>query len=186
MIRYQATVVAAATAMMTMAAVAAGAFGGTPALFDTHFANVQGGTPCYARTYDEAHLKAHPKQTVKAVELEMERTNPDGTVNTAQNFELGFGVQVTRSSEWYVGLAICKDSGGAIDCFLEGDGGRFQLTADKDGALKIATGDYGIVLEGSKDVVELSGTEGDDKVFLVAPAERSVCDAASAADDTAP
>jgi|CXWK01.1.fsa_nt_gi hypothetical protein len=157
-----------------------------PALFETHFANVQGGTPCYARTYDDAHLKAHPKQTVKAVELEMERTNPDGIVNTAQNFELGFGVQVTRSDEWYVGLAICKDSGGAIDCFLEGDGGRFQLAAEKDGALKIATGDYGIVLEGAKDVVELSGTEGDDKVFLVSPSDRSVCDAASASGETAP
>ena len=114
MIRFQLTAGAAATALLS----AASAFAETPALFETHFANVQGGTPCYARTYDEAHLKAHPKQTVKAVELEMERTNPDGTVNTAQNFELGFCVQVTRSADGYVGLAIWEDSGGDIDCFL--------------------------------------------------------------------
>ncbi len=147
-------------------------------LFDSHFAKVAGGTPCYARSYDDAHLKAHPKQQVKRIEIDMTRANPDGVVNTAENFDLGVGVQVTRSADWYTGAAICKQAGDAIDCFLEGDGGRFRLTADKDGALKLEAGDYGLAFEGAKDFLELK--DSDDHVFIVAPSDRSACDAATA------
>lgn len=152
----------------------------TQSLFDSHFAKVADGAPCYARTYDDTHLAAHPKQTVKRIEFAMNKSNPSGNANTAANFELGFGVQVTKSPEWYTGLAICKDTGGAIDCFLEGDGGRFRLTAaNKDGALKLETGDYGLAFEGANDGLEISGTEGDDKVFVLTPRAHAACEAAA-------
>lgn len=174
----------AATAAIVPALASSALAGET--LFESHLAKVNGGTPCYARIYDEAHLKAHPQQRVKAIEFEMTKENASGTPNTAENFELGFGIKTTRSAGWYTGLAICKDNGAAIDCFLEGDGGRFSLTPDQDGAMRLATGDYGIALEGDKDVLELSGTEGDDKVFILTPTERPVCEAATGAADTPP
>ncbi len=161
-------------------ALSSGGAAAEDSLFNSHFAKIAGGTPCYARTYDEAHLKDHPKQQVKRIELDMVKANPDGVANTADNFQLGFGVQVTRSPEWYTGVAICKDGGEAIDCFLEGDGGRFKLTADNDGALKLETGDYGIAFEGAKDTLELSGKDGDDRVFIVAPSNQAECDASTA------
>lgn len=164
-------------AVLTSASTAGAADAG--GLFDSHFTKIAGGTPCYARTYDDAHLKDHPKQQVKRIEFGMSKTNPDGVANTPENFELGFGVQVTRSPEWYTGVAICKEGGDTVDCFLEGDGGRFRLTADKDGALKLETGDYGLAFEGARDTLELSDKTGDDKVFILTPSAHAECEAAT-------
>jgi hypothetical protein len=149
-------------------------------IFDTHFAKVQNGAPCYARAYDDAHLKAHPNQRIRRIEFDMAVKNPDGNPNGAENFELGFGVMTAVSPDWYTGSAICKAAGEAADCFLEGDGGRFRLTPDKGGALKLEAGEYGLAFEGAKDTLEISATDSDDKVFILAPSDRAECEAATA------
>ena len=147
--------------------------------FDQWFANAQGGTPCYGRSFDDAHLNAHTKQLVRRIEIDMTKSNASGIANTAERFELGFGLMLAKSAEWYGQAAICKSSEASADCFLEGDGGRFKLTPMPDGALKLETGDYGIALEGASDTIALSGSDGDDRVFLL-KAARDECDAAAA------
>lgn len=149
-------------------------------LFDSHFAKIQNGTPCYARTYDAAHLQDHPNQKVRRIEFDMTDKNANGNANTADNFELGFGVMSVTSSDWYTGSAICKTAGAVVDCFLEGDGGRFRLSAEKNGALKLETGDYGLAFEGAKDTLELPAEDKDDKVFILSPAPHAECEAATA------
>jgi hypothetical protein len=154
---------------------------GARSLFQSHFASVQGGTPCYARTYGAGHLQAHPDQRVTDIEIDMAKTDPDGNAITEDAIQLGFGLRVIGSAEWYMNVAICKSEGEAIECFLDGDGGRFSLSAADGGALQLKTGDYGIVIEGSKDVVELPGNKGDDRVFVLKPADPKACEDASAA-----
>lgn len=147
--------------------------------FDQAFATAQGGTPCYGRTYDEAHLKSHTQQTVRAIEIDMAQSNASEIANTPERFELGFAVMTRKSAEWYGGVAICKAAGDQAECFLEGDGGKFKLTSAADGAVRLETGGYGLAFEGTKDFIELSGKDGDDRVFLLNPG-RAECDAAEA------
>ena len=148
-------------------------------LFDTYFATQANGAACYGRTYDDAHLKEHPAQTVQRIEIDSEKAISDGKLNSAERFELGFAILLKSSPEWYGQNAICKTSATAMECYLEGDGGLFKLTPAEDGGLKLETGDYGIAVEGSHDSLQLSGKDGDDRVFLLNPS-RDECDAAAA------
>lgn len=160
-----------------------GSAGDAPSLFQSHFASQDGGAPCYARTYPAEHLKDHPEQRVARIIVDLDKTDADGKPITEAALALGFGVQLKTSPEWYTNTSVCKSAGAEISCFLEGDGGSFAITAAEDGAIKIATGSYGIAMEGSKDFIELSAGKGDDKVFILKLAPQSECDAASA--DTA-
>lgn len=144
-------------------------------LFESHFAAVADGEPCYARTYSPDHLKAHPAQRVTDIEIDMTKLNPDGNPITEQNIELGFGIKVKDRPDWYTNVALCKSAGASIDCFLEGDGGKFVLESANGQNLKLTTGDYGIAIEGAEDFLELSGDKGDDRVFILSTADRSVC-----------
>lgn len=143
-------------------------------LFQTHFASVAGGQPCYARNYPQEHLSSHPEQRVTDIEVDMAKLNPDGKPITEDNIELGFGLKVKGKSEWYTNVAICKSAGAQMECYLEGDGGRFTLDAS-GASLKLSTGSYGIAIEGSNDFVELSGENGDDRVFILPIADQKVC-----------
>jgi hypothetical protein len=147
-------------------------------LFNQYFANVLDGAPCYARTYDEAHLKTHGTQRVRSIEIDLSKANSDGTPNAADRFELGFALMLKTSPEWYGQAASCKTSDAGFECFLEGDGGVFRLTPGDGGGLRLETGENGIALEGS-DAIELSGKAGDDRAFDLAPA-KDECEAAAA------
>lgn len=149
-------------------------------LFESHFASVANGEPCYARIYSAEHLKSHPEQRIGSIELDMAKANPDGAPITEDNIELGFGIKLKDKAEWYTSLAICKGSGAEIGCFLEGDGGSFTLASSENGGLKLSTGESGIAIEGTTDFVEIAGDKGDDRVFILAPAERGACAAATA------
>ena len=153
--------------------------GKTNSLFQSHFATVAGGEPCYARSYSDDHLKAHPGQRVAEIEIDMAKVNPDGKPITEEAIELGFGIKLKDKTHWYTNVAICKSEGAHISCFLEGDGGAFTLSAAQDGAVRLETGNYGIAMEGADDFVELSGTEGDDRVFILQPADKNVCAAST-------
>jgi hypothetical protein len=127
-----------------------------------------GGT-CYARTYDKAHLKQHPKQRVREIVL----TNLQGETGedvSAWDVVLDFGFTLTDGND-YSAVAYCKND----QCSLEGDGGRFEAVAAKDGGLRLSVVGNFLELEG------FDGTSGnlaksDDKVFLVYPVNVRGCD----------
>lgn len=148
-------------------------------LYDRYFSNVLAGRPCFAATYSEAHLKTHPAQRVRSIEVDLAKTNSDGSPNSADRFQLGFALMLSVKDEWYGQAASCKASDQGFDCFLEADGGIFRLSPIGDGGLRLKTGETGLALEGTADTVELSGTEGDDRVFDLLPSQRE-CDAARA------
>lgn len=149
------------------------------AVFETHFAAVDGGAPCYSRTYDAEHLAKHPAQRVARIEVEMSRDNVSGKPNTPDAFELGVGFMLRDKPDWYTGLAICKSRDRDASCFIEGDGGRFEIKAAAPDQIRVETGDYGIAIEGKKDFMEISGKDGDDRAFILSRAPRAECDAAT-------
>lgn len=152
--------------------------------FTVMLAKVQGGTPCYGRTYDDVHLKGHPEQKVRRIEIDMDKTDANERVNNAERFELGVAVMTTKSDEWYGNAAICRAGPDSAECFLDGDGGKIKLTPADDGSVRLETGDYGIGFEGTTDFIELKSDSGDDRVFVLKPG-RDECDAASKYFDAA-
>jgi hypothetical protein len=148
-------------------------------LYDSYFANVLDGAPCFARTYDDAHLKKRPAQRVRKIEIDLSKQNSDGTPNSANRFEIGFALMLTTSPDWYGQAASCKTSGTDFECYLESDGGIFRLTPRNGGGLRLETGENGISLEGSSGDIELSGKEGDDRVFDLVQSKEE-CESASA------
>lgn len=145
--------------------------------FDATF----GKTACYARSYDAAHLRAHPRQTVAKIALSYAPANADGVRNTAARFELGFSFQLKGGAGWYDGNAECAAKGAGFDCSLEADGGLFRLTP-KDGALRLD-----VVNRGGRDAsgnqINLEGDDfggfgkpgGDDLAFDLKPAPAAAC-----------
>ncbi|WP_045836157.1 hypothetical protein [Hyphomicrobium sp. 99] len=134
-------------------------------LFNNYFANVLDGAPCFARTYDEPFLQGHPDQRVRKIEIDLAKQNSDGTPNSADRFEIGFGLMLKSGPDWYGQAASCKTNDADFECFLEGDGGVFRLMPRDGGGLRLETGDSGIAIQGGAGDVELSGKNGDDRTF---------------------
>jgi hypothetical protein len=154
--------------------------------FDAYFAKADGGHPCYARTYTDAHMVEHPVQTVTRIEIDYDPKNPDGVANRPEKFELGFGFMLKHSHAWYTNVAECSARSTGFDCSLESDGGAFRLTP-QDGMLTLmvvnrggtdAAGDQ-INVEGTNDFAGFGKPGGDDLVFSLTRSARSVCDAST-------
>jgi hypothetical protein len=153
-------------------------------IYTKYFEGVSGGKPCYARYYDRAHLSAHPKQTVRRIEVEFDQDWRDDklTKNTPEDFQASFGYMLKRSNEWYGQELFCKVNADHFDCYLDADGGKFRLTPEGSGLLLEITGGGGgtdqIVAEGT-DWGEFGAPGGDDRVFLLRRADPTLCKAAS-------
>lgn len=119
---------------------------------------------CYARKYDEAHLRDHPRQMVESFYL----SHHDDWQDPAGELTLKFGFS-TRNGRDYEGVAICNES----RCGVEGDGGAFSVTARGDGVRLDVDTQLGLWAESAVDVIDLSET--DDTVFLLYPESRKAC-----------
>jgi|SRR6516162_202703 hypothetical protein len=149
-------------------------------IYTRYFAGVSGGKPCYARYYGPAHLNAHPKQTVRRIEVGFDQGRRDdkATKNTPTDFQASFGFMLKRSNEWYGQELFCKAISNHFDCYLEADGGKFRLTPE-GGRLRLEiTGGGGgtdqIVAEGT-DWGEFGAPGSDDRVFILPLADRKLC-----------
>ncbi|MBS0250508.1 MAG: hypothetical protein JSR78_05525 [Proteobacteria bacterium] len=145
-------------------------------LYNTYFGNVLGGRPCFAQSFDDEALSAHPQQRVRKIEIDLAKANSDGTPNTPDRFTLGFAVMLTSGSDWFGQQAKCQTNDDDFQCYLESDGGIFRLTPRKDG-LKLVTGDDGISVAGEDAEIELSGKDGIDKTFDLIPSKEECQDA---------
>lgn len=168
------------SALMLCAVVAGTGTAKAADIYTRYFAGVNAGKPCYARYYDTAHLKAHPRQTVRRIEVDFDAGwRDDGGKNRAADFEAGIGFMLKRSGEWYGQELHCKVAGNGFACDLEADGGSIRLIPHGD-ALRLEVAGRGVIAaEGAKDFAEFGGPKGDDNVFILPRAERKLCDAAS-------
>ena len=157
-------------------------------IYDRYFGKTENGKPCYARSYDAAHLKKHPKQTVQRIEVDYDVKEGDtDRPNSASYFEIGFSFMLKHSKTWNGDAAYCKTANGFFDCTLDADGGAIHLTPQGD-ALRLDVINRGGV-DKNKDQISVEGEDGfagfgkpggDDLAFVLSRADRAQCDAASA------
>ena len=124
---------------------------------------------CYLRYYDDAHMAAHPQQQVVQMAI-----GPDAAQTTVAALALRLQLVARGSADFYTGVAYCTENGAALECGVEGDGGSFVL--DRAGArLQLTVGRGGVYVEGASGVLEISGTTGDDRVFLLPAVPADSC-----------
>ena len=123
-----------------------------------------GGSSCFARIYDKAHLARHPDQNVRTIALSRSSAGVSGG-KTA----LILNFKVRQSGETYSGEAICSPRGSDATCTLEGDAGRFSLAAKGD---DLSMTVVRVSVEGEKDFAEFGA---DDRVFLLRKAASVRC-----------
>ena len=119
---------------------------------------------CYARTYDEAHLRSHPRQMVETIFLTYDADYQDPSAELS----LRFGI-TTRDGKTYDGVGICTGN----VCGVEGDGGAFSLTPYRDGLRLDVDRRRGMHAEGADGFIALEET--DDTVFLLFPDRPRAC-----------
>jgi hypothetical protein len=125
---------------------------------------------CYARTYDAAHLAAHPRQTVTRFFV----GDPGAAWRAAQ--EAGgvtvlFGFEIVGRTGSYSGIAICEPAETIIQCGIEGDGGSFTLEPEGDDLRVIIAR---VEVEGPRDFSP-DIAQADNRVMLLRPAQSSDC-----------
>ena len=120
---------------------------------------------CFARFYNAAHLKRHPRQRVTRFQLRRDRSSP---VNSAARFTVALGFRTSDGPDLFTVHGICAPRGSLAMCDGEGDAGRFRLKIN------------GTNLIVEIDRLELEGSgadlaESDDRTFLLRPAPAREC-----------
>lgn len=138
---------------------------GAESFYDRHFA-----PPCYARTYDAAHLAAHPRQRLTRFYVTGSRA---GNVATESSFVIDFGFMVKGSGDIFYGSASCDSIPGNARCWADGDAGTFALESADDG-LRVDIGDH-LTLEGHTGFSPDLGQGGNDKVLRLHRAPAAAC-----------
>ncbi len=131
-----------------------------------------GGHICFARTYDAAHLKAHPQQTVSYIELRLAyyRHDPDtGYPDGQRNYYFDLRAKRKGSDDIASTGGECGLYEGGIDCGVDCDGGGVLLKGDAN-AVTLSFGDkWGISMTNECGGGEGSGPDlvpgADDKEF---------------------
>lgn len=117
---------------------------------------------CYLRAYSRAHLVEHPDQRVTRIAL-----GPAPGAGDARAMAVTVVVTLRGSRETYLATAYCENESGHLYCPMEGDAGAFTLAPAQDGAVLLKVARRGMGFEGAQDFVEISGTSGDDRTFLL-------------------
>ena len=125
---------------------------------------------CFIRDYSTDHLAKHPDQLVRHISLApVPLANPPGILL------LNLTVNLRGSDYYYSSFAYCHGEGVGMQCDLEGDAGSFVLEPAKNGALRLTLTRDGVSFEGATAFVELSGTSGDDRQFLLPSVNADQC-----------
>lgn len=101
------------------------------AFLRTAFGNATAGSSlCLARSYDDAHLASHKGQRLRdvAIEFTVRKTSERRFV------EWGLSAHFVGSKQLYWSGGECDRYDGLVaHCYVEGDGGTFDLTLAADG-----------------------------------------------------
>ncbi len=125
---------------------------------------------CYTRSYSAAHLKSHPKQTVKnmRVNLFMNHETPNIKVEVVQT-------SGRKLTQWMA----CFDSNGKVICPVECDGGSMEIEGIEEGTLGLKN--KGLIMsggcgeDGEEISVYLKSLKGGDDYFNLNSAPMASC-----------
>lgn len=149
---------------------------------------------CYARDYDAAHMKAHPKQKVTGIALTYvpEKYFPDypepqklwDQYADFPAFSAILAVTVAGHEGVALGSAYCRTgSSKMLECGIEGDGGTFNVLLQDDGRVKLVNEGSFTVAYPSKNPDEEDGdyvvvdAKDDHGAFVMSDAKGGLCDA---------
>lgn len=136
-------------------------------VFDRLSGSDRQGDQCFARFYNAAHLKAHPRQRVRRFQLRRDRSGPD-SVNNPARFTVSIGFRTTDGPDLFGVHGICTSRGSIAECGGEGDSGSFRLSLVGQN----------LRVEIKRLELEDSGAdlaESDDRVFVLPPVGAEEC-----------
>jgi hypothetical protein len=132
---------------------------------------------CWERTYNAAHLAAHPKQLTAKIRL-LTEVQEDGSILAS----IGVNPREPGGSGRfdYVAYGHCKPKGGALTCASEWDAGSFTLEKISKGGMKVKNS-HMIVNPFNYDSEDISDKaldlgKSDDAVWLLARIGDEGCD----------
>ena len=139
---------------------------------------------CFERVYTAGHLRQHPAQRVTRIRFEhfphiWGATDDAGRVNPRlQPRQVFFRVLVSlRGKRPGDNSGTCYAEDGRLNCYIECDGGGFELV--RDGANKMLIRNQGFAVSGCDAGSEAEGTwvnpKPDDKVFRLYRLPQSAC-----------
>lgn len=148
---------------------------------------------CWARTYDEAHLKKNPVQKVTDIAFAYvpEKVFPGETApqvlwdqySDDPAFSALMVVRLKEDRRVLLGGAYCRSGGPKeLKCGIEGDGGSFTLIQQVDGGVKLDNPEGFSVEYPSTNPDEpndgyvLIDPKDDHRAFLMKPATGGLCD----------
>jgi hypothetical protein len=156
----------------------------TPALANSleTFLSSNGGNSCWERSYDAAHLKAHPKQIVTKIRLSTE-VQDDGSIYAQLGFNLRKRTGEGGRFDYAVG-SQCSAKGEAISCSSEWDAGTFEIELLKAGTLitGVLITNKGMIVNpsnyDSEDIADNSVdlSKSDDAAWLLRRLDNDSCD----------
>lgn len=130
---------------------------------------------CFARTYDAAHLRAHPSQKVTAISGKLTRNSQGATFPF--ELELTLRLKGERKSHWAVaGCTPLNNSG--LHCGIEEDGGEVTLSQSNAGLLINNPRSFGVTLAGKapeEDRVGIVASNPEHRAFLLPVALPKAC-----------
>ena len=150
---------------------------------------------CWARSYDAAHMTAHPKQKVTAIAVSyvVEKTYPEqpdpvpmwDPYSAAPAFSAILAVTMKGHTKTLLAGIYCTQSEdpNRLDCGVEGDGGSFTLTKRPDGKVRLdtpgglAVGDGEATDDSPSKVADIVRAQDDQEAFLLVEAKGGLCDA---------
>lgn len=89
---------------------------------------------CYERTYDAAHLEAHPQQKVTRIRLIHPVEQGEGPMFVSLEFQL------RRNTSIYKLFGYCEGKGGTLACAPEWAAGTWRIEVAPDGGLDVVNG----------------------------------------------
>ena len=120
--------------------------------------------PCFSRSYDAAHLAAHPDQQVTLIVVRAD--TEDMALDATDDLLVLVDVLTRDAKSSYSGIGYCTPDKAGLTCLMEGDAGGFTLT-DQDGRLRLDVGANGLSFEGTSDFLTLDPNRSDDRTFLL-------------------
>jgi hypothetical protein len=141
-----------------------------------------GAKACYARTYDAAHLRAHPQQRISEMTFFLRVVGYDAgggyTVRNPDRVGYQFAMAVKRRGDKQALRAAGDCSGGTgVHCVVDCDGGGVDVEKIQTGdALLVRLLEGGIRMHGDCDGEGIMVKPGaDDKAFQVNKAPPQAC-----------
>ncbi len=148
---------------------------------------------CYAREYDAAHMKSHPRQKVTGIALTYvpEKLFPEtdepqkmwDQYADAPAFNAIMAVTFAGKPGVALGGAYCRTgSSKMLECGIEGDGGGFNVLIQEDGRVKLVNeGGFSVAYPSDNPDEDGEGAfvdpKDDQTAFLMSETKGGLCDA---------